>query len=89
MADAKIVEALSGFVVYLTPGNPFIVRKGDRFMSDDPVVKGYGESFGDVSVRSSGAPRQTSAAAAETATAAPGERRTPSRASKKGDGESA
>jgi hypothetical protein len=85
MAEVKVVEAIQGFVVYLTPGNPFFVRKGDRFLSSDPVVKGYAESFGELSVRSSGAPQSTTAAASETASAAPGERRTPSRAAKKGD----
>lgn len=82
-----MVEALAGFVTYLQAGSPFMVRKGDRFLSSDPVVKKHADSFGDVTYRSSGAPRSTTVEATETATAEPGARRTPSRATKKGEGD--
>jgi hypothetical protein len=83
MAEIKIVQALESFSVDLD-GAPFSVQAGDSFLASDPVVKGREGLFGEVSLRSSGAPRRATAVATETATAAPGERRTPSRAVRKG-----
>ncbi len=73
MAERKILEAGEPFSVTLRDGTPFSVARGDRFYSDDQIVKGRERLFGELQVRTSGPARPS--AAAETATAAPGERR--------------
>lgn len=70
MAERTIVEAKEPFSVTLRDSTPFNVSRGDRFYSDDPVVKGREHMFGDLQVRSS-QPNPAN----ETASAAPGERR--------------
>lgn len=74
MADVTIVEALESFSVDID-GVPFTVNRFDKFPSDDPVTRGRAHLFGEVTVRRSRQPARP-AAAVETATAAPGERRT-------------
>lgn len=74
MADAKIVEALEPFSADID-GVPVGVCKGDKFYDDDPVVRDRRHLFGEVTVRSTRT-RPPSMSAVETATAAPGERRT-------------
>lgn len=88
MAERKILEANTSFAVYLD-GVPFSVVAGDRFYSDDPVVKGREGSFGEITVRSSTAPVSSTrsgppqpAGDVETADATPGSRR--SRTTSKG-----
>jgi hypothetical protein len=85
MAERKILEAMTSFAIYLRDGTPFSVVTGDRFWSDDPAVAGREQLFGEVTVRSS-LPRANTKAGpppaagdAETATAAPGSRRSLSR----------
>lgn len=73
MADRSIVEAREPFSVTLPNGTPFMVARGDRFYSDDPLVKGRENLFGELKVRST---QQQDNRSTETATAAPGERRT-------------
>jgi hypothetical protein len=81
MAERKILEATTSFAIYLRDGTPFSVVTGDRFWSDDPAVAGREQLFGEVTVRTS-LPRANSKAGpppaagdTETATAAPGSRR--------------
>jgi hypothetical protein len=88
MADKKIMEATTSFAVYLEDGTPFSVVTGDRFYSDDPVLVGREQLFGEITVRTS-RPRPNpqpgpppAAGDPETATAAPGARRTLSRKAK-------
>jgi hypothetical protein len=69
----RIVEALEPFSADVD-GTPVGVSKGDKFYADDPVVRGRAHLFGDVTVRRTRRP--ASSGAVETATAAPGERRT-------------
>lgn len=88
MAERLMVEALDAFSVTLSDGTPFVVRHGDRFWSDDPIVKGRNTLFGEVTVRSTRPVAPPSTAAVETATAAPGARRAMSKpAAKKPDAE--
>jgi hypothetical protein len=78
MAERTIVQARESFAIYLTDGRPFAVVAGDRFYSDDPVVKGRAHLFGEVSVRTSVSPQvkgTAAAGAAETADAPPAQRR--------------
>lgn len=86
MAERTIVQARESFAVYLTDGRPFSVVAGDKFYSDDPVVKGREQLFGELSVRSSAPPQHRPAAAAakavETADAPPAARRVVSRPDK-------
>lgn len=74
MAEARIVEALEAFSTDVD-GVPVGVSRGDKFYDDDPVVRDRRHLFGEVTVRSTRA-RPASMSAVETATAAPGERRT-------------
>lgn len=76
MADRLILEAREPFSLTM-PGQeaPTMVAKGDRYWSDDPLVAGREHLFVALQVRSSG-PGPHSGRAMETATAAPGERRT-------------
>lgn len=85
MAERKILEAATSFAIYLKDGTPFSVVTGDRFWSDDPAVVGREQLFGEITVRSS-VPRANAKAGpppaagdTETATAAPGSRRSLSR----------
>lgn len=77
MADRGIVEANQPFSVTLPDGTPLNVSKGDRYYSDDQVVKGREALFSPLSVKATARP----AGKVETATAAPGERRVVSRPS--------
>ena len=74
-----IVEAREPFSVNLPDGTPVTVGRGDRFYADDPVVAGREHLFGELTVRTSRPAGPGTAAAAETASAAPGERRTVTR----------
>lgn len=88
MAERTIVQARESFAVYLTDGRPFSVVAGDKFYSDDPVVKGREQMFGELTVRASSPPQSKGPAAAravETADAAPAQRRTVGRADTKAD----
>lgn len=78
MADRRIMEAAESFSVYLKDGTPFVVVTGERFWSDDPIVEGREHLFGELSVRSS-RPARPASRAVETASAAPGSRRTVTR----------
>lgn len=78
MAERKLLQAREPFGVTLPSGTPFQVATGDTFYSDDFVVKGRENLFGEVIVRVSHPGRPTSADA-ETASAGPGSRRTVSR----------
>lgn len=79
MADERrVVEARQSFTFELR-GAPYPVSAGDRFWSDDPIVKGRDGLFRDLVIRESRpAPRPTTAAV-ETATADPGAARKMSR----------
>ncbi len=76
--SAKHVYATSDTM--LSDGTP--TRRGELWLADDPLVQQYPQAFTDDPeaaglVRRSGpAPSSPSASAVETATAAPGERRT-------------
>lgn len=87
MAERTIVQARESFAIYLTDGRPFSVVAGDRFYSDDPVVKGREQLFGELTVRTSGSvqhrPAAPAARATETADAPPAARRVVSRATEK------
>jgi hypothetical protein len=89
MAERTIVQARESFAVYLTDGRPFSVVTGDTFYSDDPVVKGREQLFGELTVRTSQGPSHkpppAPARAAETADAAPVQRRTVTRPADKAD----
>lgn len=82
-----VVRALEPFAVYVD-GVPVQVGAGDLFYADDPVVKGRESMFGEIKVRTSEQPKSRGtrrpAAAVETATAAPGEKRATRRAAKGG-----
>lgn len=86
MSERVIVQARESFAIYLADGRPFSVNAGDRFYSDDPAVKGREQLFGELTVRTSVPPQSkgapASARAEETATAAPGSRRTVTRKDK-------
>lgn len=77
MVEGDLVQALGSFTVQTTSG-PLQVKRGDLFRSDDPLVKKHRPAFGAPTVRDSTAlfPGYT-ALAVETATAAPGEHRSP------------
>lgn len=75
MAERKILEASEPFSVTLQDGTPYSVATGDRFYSDDPVVRGREKLFGELQVRSSRPTRPVSSPAVETASADPGEKR--------------
>jgi len=80
MADRRVVQAKDSFAVVIN-GHPKVVSFGDRFYSDDPVVKGREHLFEDQSVQKSwenGRLAQISSplgSAVETTTAEPGVRR--------------
>jgi hypothetical protein len=78
VSERVIVEAREAFAVYID-GVPVSVAAGDRFYTDDPVVKGREQLFGELSVRTSKPPQSKGAGAAraeETTSAGPGSRRT-------------
>lgn len=79
MADRRVVEAREPFDVATPTGAGLIIREGDRYWSDDPIVKGREHMFRELTVKSSRPAAGTSVGAVETATAAPGERRSVSR----------
>lgn len=74
MSDRKIVQALVAFMA-THDGVPVSVGVGDLFYDDDPIVKGRGDVFGDLEVRSTAdlmrRPRSVSYAAPEMAVAPP------------------
>lgn len=80
---ADMVQARAPFYAVLR-GVPFQVNKGDVFGADDEVVTGNPQYFVPVNVRSSAGhvpdranPRAARRSRVETATAAPGEVRSP------------
>lgn len=72
--DRRIVEARQSFSMNLR-GAPYAVGAGDRFWSDDPIVKGRECLFRELVVRDSRPPRRPTTSAVETATAEPGSTR--------------
>jgi len=76
MAD-EYVQAITTFNCAVD-GTPYAVGAGDTFRTNDPVVKAHKELFGPMKVRDSRREvrRPYGAALLETASAAPGERRT-------------
>lgn len=79
MAERRVVEAKEPFSVTLSGGTPFVVNRGDRFFSDDQVVKGRERLFTELVVRESRPTTRPTTADMETASAGPGSRRTVSR----------
>jgi hypothetical protein len=76
-AGRGVVRARESFAVYLD-GHPITVVAGDLFYADDRVVQGREALFGPLHVRTSAMPRSAgsrTAAAVETADAAPGTKR--------------
>lgn len=85
--DRRVLEAREPFSITLPDGTPLVIGKGDRFYADDPAVAGREHLFGELTVRTSRARPADSAAAVETATAGPGDRRTrtlPTRGGRRG-----
>jgi hypothetical protein len=86
MPSRKVVEAREPFSVTMPDGSPLVVARGDRYYSDDPLVAGRPGLFVELTVKSSVPPSAPeSAASVETATAAPGERRSLSRRQRSSD----
>lgn len=77
MSDRRVLEASESFAVLRTSGIPLMVTAGDRYWSDDPIVSSNPQLFRDLQVKSSVPVTPSTAQQTETATAAPGERRTP------------
>lgn len=76
MPSRKVLEAREPFSTTLPDGTPLVVGRGDRYYADDPVVAGREKLFTELQVKSS---QPAAPTAVETATAAPGERRSVSR----------
>lgn len=80
MAERRVVQAKDAFAVTLK-GVPVVVSPGDRYYSDDPIVKGREALFEELDVQSSLSDRRAASlasplgSAVETATADPGLRR--------------
>lgn len=72
-----IVQCKRGFIAFVD-GRRVRVAVGDLYSADDPIAVAHAAVFGPLDVKSSAprvAPPRRAAAASETATAAPGERR--------------
>lgn len=86
MAERKIVQCRTSFIA-VHGGRQVTIMSGDLYYADDPIVKGREQHFGELAVKSS-TPAPAPSRAAETATAAPGARRTvtkpPAKQSKEG-----
>ena len=80
MTERKIVQCRSTFATS-DNGNTVMIQGGDLYYSDDPIVKGRESLFSEPTVKSS-RPAKSTARAQETATAAPGERRSVARPAK-------
>lgn len=81
MADRRIVQCVAAFHAVGADGTPRVVRTGQLYFADDPIVRGREAMFADVIVMDSGLrkPPRTAVASVEEATSPPGGRRRMSR----------